>query len=493
MKHNFVPHSNIQPANSLSHASSKNHPALLKYIALFTLGISTFLSGCSFQQYQPKPIDPIAINARLQAKDPDSPQFRQYLIDNGYPVESLPIQHWRLEELVYAALFFSPDLDVARAQWRAAESAKSTASIKSIPTVNSNISHSNQANGDIRPYALGLSIDIPIETANKRGIRIDSATHLSEIAKLEIAQTAWQLRNQITEAFYAYQLNQKLVGLLENEQASRQEIVAIYQKRFSLGAASNSELSSAKLQLLNTQAELSAKQQEKLTLLAKLASNLGLPLSKVQTMNLTDSVAISSPALPSSEIQTSALLNRLDIRIALERYAVAEAKVRLEIAKQYPDLSLTPGYAYEFGDKIWSLGVSGLLSLLDKNKAAITEAAQLREVEAAQFESLQTKVITEADVANSQLNQAKQAVLHQQQLRDQQMLSAQRTQRRFAAGDADRLEMAFSRLETSAAEKNVLLAQGQQLMALTQVENVLQQPILQNGNTPGLIQPASKN
>lgn len=492
MNQSFDALSSNQPDNGLFHAFSKNPQALFKYIVLLTLGLSSCLSGCSFQQYQPKPIDQIAINARLQAKDPSSPQFRQYLLDNGYPDENLPIQRWGLEELVYAALFFNPDLDVARAQWRAAESAKSTAAIRNVPTVNGNIAHSNQANGDIRPYALGLSIDIPIETANKRDIRIDSAAHLSEIAKFEIGQVAWKLRNQITEAFYAYQVNQRLVVLLENELTSRQEIVAIYQKRFNLGAASNSDLGTAKLQLLNTQSELSAKQQEKLTLLAKLASHLGLPLAKVQAMSLVDATFIS-PDLPATDTQTSALLNRLDVRIALERYALAEAKLRLEIARQYPDISLSPGYAYEFGDKIWSLGISGLLSLLDKNKAAINEATQLREVEAAQFEALQTKVISEASIANSQLSQAQQTLLNQQQLLDQQLLSAQRTQRRFAAGDADRLELAFSRLETNAAEKNVLQAQGQQLMALAQLENALQQPLLQAKKSTSAIEPVIKN
>ena len=491
MDQNSPTHPSIQPLNGYPFTFSKIRLVLLKYIILFMLGISFSLSGCSFQQYHAKPINQAAINARLQAKDPSGPQFRQYLIDNGYPTENLPIKRWGLEELVYAALFFNPDLDVARSQWRAAESAKATAAIRNIPTVSGNIAHSNQANGDIRPYALGLSIDIPIETANKRNIRIDSAVHLSEIAKLEIAQAAWQLRNQITETFYAYQLNQKLIGLLESEKTSHLEVVAIYQKRLSLGAASNIELSTAKLQLLTSQSELSAKQQDKLTLLATLASNLGLPLAKVQSMNLAQSFTIKPVVLHSSDMQTSALLNRLDIRIALQRYAVAEEKVRLEIAKQYPDISLNPGYAYEFGDKIWSLGFSGLLSLLNKNKAPLAEAVKLREVEEAKFQALQTKVITEASIANSQLNQAQQSLLNQEQLRDQQLLSVKRTQRRLAAGDADRLEIVFSRLESSAAEKNVLIAQAQQLIALTRLENALQQPLLQADTS--LIQPASKN
>ena len=58
--------------------------------------------------------------------------------------------------------------------------------------------------------------------------------------------------------------------------------------------------------------------------------------------------------MPAAALQTTALLNRLDIRIALEKYAAAESKLKLELAKQYPDLVISPGYAFEFGDNIWS-------------------------------------------------------------------------------------------------------------------------------------------
>ena len=463
---------------------------------VLALSFCVLSSACAFQQYQAKPLDQLAINKRLQDKNPNSPQFQQYLIQNGYPPERLPIQQWGLNDLIYCALFFNPELDVARAQLRAADSAQVTAAERAVPVISGNVAHSNQANGDIRPYALGLSIDIPIETSNKRNIRIDSAKHLSEIAKLDIAQTAWQLRNQIAVIFNEYQFNRKLTSLLEAEQAIRQEIVNIYQRRFSLGAASNGELSIAKLQLQTMQSELTVKQSETLILQAKLASNLGLPFNKVQEMHLVDASAAATSSTKANTLtnaQTAALLNRLDIRIALERYAVAEAKLKLEIARQYPDISINPGYAYEFGDKIWSLGITSLLSILNKNKGAIAEAEQLREVEAAQFEALQAKVMNEASIANSQYAQAQQSLLTQQELRKQQLANAERIQRRFAAGDADRLELTFAKLENIVADKAVLLAQAQQIMTFTQLENTLQESLVEANQSPNLAESSNKH
>ena len=116
----------------------------------------------------------------------------------------------------------------------------------------------------------------------------------------------------------------------------------------------------------------------------------------------------------SEDLQTQALLNRLDIRIALERYAAAEARVKLEIAKQYPDIILTPNYTYEFGNKIWSLGLSGLMTFITKNKMPIAEAKQLREVEATQFEALQNTVIAEVSTAKAKLEQSRQMLQNQE-------------------------------------------------------------------------------
>ena len=48
---------------------------------------------------------------------------------------------------------------------------------------------------------------------------------------------------------------------------------------------------------------------------------------------------------------------------------------------------------------------------------------------------------------------------------------------RLAAGEIDRLELTFSKLEDVIAEKNIALAHFQLKTAINQLENTLQQPI----------------
>jgi len=458
-----------------------NRSSFYKAALLTCLPIA--LSSCGFQEYIAKPIDTAAVAQKINSKRSDDSRFNQFLLNNGYSPEQLPLQKWGLDELTYCALFFHPSLDVARAQWRAAEAAKLSAGERPKPTISGSLAKGNNANNDISPYAYGLSIDIPLETVDKRSIRIENAEHLSQAAKLEIAQTAWRLRNQVAQSLYEYQFNRQLTKLLSEEQARRLEIVDIYQKRINLGESSNIELSTAKLQLQSAVAELNARERNSLVLLSQLASSLGLSVNQLQSMQLAESTntdelaALLATLSVQADVQSSALLNRLDIRAALERYAAAEAKLKLEIAKQYPDISLSPGYTYEFGNKVWSLGLSSLLTLLNKNKAAIAEATVLREVEAAQFEALQTAVIAEANTANAKLAQAKQMLENQKNLLQQQQHNTQRMERRFSSGDIDKLEVTYARLEQTVAEKSVALSRYQLTTSVNELENALQTPL----------------
>src|SRR5204863_2457362 len=101
--------------------------------------------------------------------------------------------------------------------------------------------------------------------------------------------------------------------------------------------------------------------------------------------------------LASDEARQQALLGRPDILAALADYAAAEASLRIEIAKQYPDIHLTPGYQFDQGEHKWSLGIAAELPVLNQNQGPIAEALARREESAARFAALQAKVLAEID------------------------------------------------------------------------------------------------
>ena len=102
-------------------------------------------------------------------------------------------------------------------------------------------------------------------------------------------------------------------------------------------------------------------------------------------------------SLPIAEVRRAALINRFDVRSALAQYAAAEADLRLQIAKQYPDLDIGPGYTYEEKQSYFTLGFSAIIPMFDRNRGPIAEAEAGRLKAAAAFLATQAEVISKSE------------------------------------------------------------------------------------------------
>lgn len=453
------------------------------------LGALAFLSSCTFQTYSPKPLDPAETAAQLQARDPSTAAFQQYLLSNGYTQEQLPIQQWGLPELTLSAFFFHPQLEVARAQWRVMQAAELTAAKRPNPGISGLVERHSEHDG-ISPWLFGLSLDIPLQNTDKRQASIDRAAHLSKAARIEIGQAAWQMRRQLSESWISYHEALQQVKILQDELELRQQINDMLQTRLDAGMLSSVELGSAALLLQRAQQQLLAAQGQIPELRVALANNAGLSPQAFRQLSLAsdpDNSSSNALLLEVSEIeglQETALLNRLDIRAALARYAAAEAKVRREIAGQYPDIVLSPGYSYDQGDRIWSLGFSTLLALLDKNEGPIAEARSLREVEAAQFEALQASVIAELEQAKAGYLAAVEEWEKARQFLDAQQNHTSQLEQQFEAGYSDRLELTTARLSASLARQSTVSAEFKVRRAINRLENLAQRPLQNSIDVP---------
>src|SRR5206468_88698 len=97
--------------------------------------------------------------------------------------------------------------------------------------------------------------------------------------------------------------------------------------------------------------------------------------------------------------QRIGLINRLDVRRGLADYAAAEAELRLEIAKQYPDVHIGPGYQFDQGQNKYAIGVTVELPVFNQNKGPIAEALAHRRQAAAEFVRVQAQAIGQIELA----------------------------------------------------------------------------------------------
>jgi cobalt-zinc-cadmium efflux system outer membrane protein len=443
------------------------------------------LSACATQTYDAKPIESASLESSFAARNLEDAGLRNYMLAQGYPQNALPIKQWGLRELTLAAYYFHPDLNVARAQWQAAQAAEITAGQRPNPGVSGALEHHSKTDGGISPWTYGISLAVPVETAGKRQERMDQVTSLSEAARIEIGQSAWQVRSHLRDSLLEYQAALRRISLLQQEVILHAEILQMLENRLQAGLASSMEVSNTRLQLQKAQHGVEAEKGRAAGLRSSVAAAAGLPssaLDGVQFDNVLPDRGTVGDNLSAQNIQRTGLLNRLDMRSALARYEATEANLRLEIARQYPDITLSPGYLWDQGDVQWSLGLSTILALMNKNEGPIAEARAARELQASQFNALQTRIIGELEQSLINYQAGTERVIKAEHLLAAQQLRTAQTEHQFGAGYADRLELAQARLQALAVEQGVLDAKINAQQALNALEDAVQRPL--DGSAP---------
>ena len=445
--------------------------------------LCSMLTACSLQTYAPAPLDVKEQVSSYLHRNLQSPELEAFL---NLHEETIPTaqQAWPLTALIHSALFLHPDLALAKASYRSTQLAQQQGLRKPLPSISTQIARSNRANGDIDPFGLSLSIDLPIQTNDKQAIRVARLSHLSEIAKLDIAQTAWQIRAGVMQASLALYQQDRQATLLNEEINIRQKILRLLEKRVAYGEANNVSLHQAQQALAQAQHQRNTAQKDLAVFKAKLAQQMGVSAEATSNLNIDHQpfdTALQNKlagSLTQSETQQSAVINHLRLRQALLQYSVAEQALKLEYAKQIPDIVLSPGYAFEFGDSVWSLGFNSLMTLLQKNKVGIAQATQLRDKEVAQFEATQHQVISAAQVALAEYQAASQQHNAYQAIITANQEQALRLQKQFDAGLIGRLDLTLNELSAIQVQQTKLSLEHQLLSAMLRLEAAIQTPVV---------------
>ncbi|HEY5042264.1 MAG TPA: TolC family protein [Verrucomicrobiae bacterium] len=444
----------------------------------FILGIA-LLAGCT--HFQPQPLSPEKTAAQLESRRLDDAGLKKFLEQNlGHELNNWPETNWDLPELTLVAFYFHPGLEVARDQWLVAQAGLKTAGARPNPSVTVTPGYDSQIPGNYSPWLVPVTFDLPIETAGKRGKRIAEAEKIAESARWNFASAAWQIRSGVRASLLDFKIAGQRAELLQQEFAAQTNIVKRLQQRFDAGEISRPELTTAQIALNKTQMDLSNAKSQQSDARSRLAEALGLSAAALDGEQLDfDFSAPDANPLTSADARLVALRSRADILAALADYAAAEDDLRLEIARQYPDLHLGPGYAWNSGnagDNEWSLGLTLELPILDQNQGPIAEAEARRKLAAAKFVELQSQVIGEIDRAV-----AGWCVAEEQLKAGDEMLAAEQQQQKSAqaqleAGAADQLDSLNAQLGLSNAQLAQLDNEAKLQTAFGALEDALQRP-----------------
>jgi len=385
-----------------------------------------------------------------------------------------------LNSLTLAAFYFHPDLAVARAQWQAAQAGALTAGARPNPSVSFSPSYDTQIPNNPSPWIIPVTFDIPIETGGKRAKRIAEAEQAAESARWSFVSAAWQIRTGVRASLLDLGFATRHAELLARQFAAQTNIAGLLQGRFEAGAIAHPELTVAQIALHKTQLDLSDAQSKQADARARLAQSVGVTLAALEGVKLDFSFSDGDPdRLTSAAVRGLALRERADVLGALADYAAAEADLRLQIAKQYPDLHLGPAYAWNNGnasDNQWTLGATLELPLLDQNQGPIAEAEAHRKLAAAKFVALQAQVCAQIDRAVAGVRVAREQLQTGQELLDAEQQQLKSAEAQLQAGAAERLDVLNTQLESASAALIQLDNENKLQSALGALEDAVQSP-----------------
>jgi len=462
-------------------------------IAAFVGAVALAATSC--RRFQPAPLSPADSASALESRSLTDPELRalfEQVLPGGAP--RWPIEKWDLSALTLAALYYNPSLEVACAQWRVAEAGIATAGARPNPTLSITPQYVANAAMGTPSWVVTSALDWPIETGGKRGRRIERAEHLATSARLSLDTAAWKVRANLRARLLDFVAARARVELLTRELEAQHEVVALLEERVQAGAVSVAIVAPERLAELQRVADLADAERQRREAQVRLATAVGVPVRALEGLDVEFPLDTATPDLDrlAPALRREALQTRSDILAALADYGASQSALQLEIARQYPDVRIGPGYEYDQGLNKWStIGVSLELPVLNRNAGPIGEADARRTEAAARFAELQATVVDEIDRALASRDASREALA-----RSEAVLGAERERvdsatRAFAAGASDRLVLRTAEVAYIRAERVHLDAQVRLQQALGDLEAAVQPPlVMESGIERGVGPPA---
>jgi outer membrane protein TolC len=339
---------------------------------------------------------------------------------------------------------------------------------------------------------VGAALVVPLETAGKRELRSARASAAVDVKEWEFATTLWTVRAEIRQACFSWLLARRLAAADAQEIELRAQFLAWVDVKIEYGVASTAD----RLAPLQDLFEAEARRDQDRAALASSATALAGALGISP-----DRFADVQPVIPGLDrlpeptesqmagLRRDAVLNRSDVRGALAAYQATEQDLILEVAKQYPDIAIGPGYTYDQGDDKITLTLDLPIPLLHGQRAAIDVALAERRAAAARFEAAQAGALSDVEaglaryrVSLSTLKSARSAAAAGHR-------AVVAARQRLLAGASDHGEALVAEINAATRDRQVLEALRSAVEALGRIESAVQRPIFP-ASTLGAVRPS---
>ncbi len=350
------------------------------------------LASCA--RYEARPLDPAAHWSQWRERDPGAILPPALTPDTSPDAPFSADDGLTLSEAEQVALVFNPELRIARARIGVRDAFAEHAGLLPDPVLTGDVARIIDSVPNPWMGAGVLGFSIPISG------RLDAARTLAGAERDEAALRAfadeWRVRIELRRAWAEWtqalareqildslvaRLNE-LVGIVDAiEQAG--ELARVQGRLFHIERSTRR----AQLAVAHTDAARAADAVRRIMGLAP-----GAPIDLLPELPRATTKPFGAP-------ETWIAPSHPDILIAEAAYESAERRLDLEVRRQYPDITIGPGFGQEEGNSRVILGLSMPIPIFNANRQAVATAHAERDLARVEYESVLER--READYADA--------------------------------------------------------------------------------------------
>jgi CRISPR system Cascade subunit CasA len=422
--------------------------------------------GATLEKHDAATLDRAAVEARAVAIAPSVPQ---------------PGEGWDRRDYFAAIALYNPQVAVARA---ALASAVAAARAAHAPPAGPTLSLTSEYAHDVTassPWLIGGAVDVPLDIGGRRAARLAVADLATMSARYDLAEALWQARQAVRKALVDRLAAERQRVLLAALQDLRDRQLQAAERRLAAGEIARTEVERIRSDGANVSRRRQDAEAARIAADQALAAAIGVPAAALAGIVPLWS-GFDVPADPLKTVDPAmrhqAILSRADVLKALADYQTAEANLRGEVAKQYPQITVSPGYTWERGLVKIPVSLGLVLPPLDFNRRAIAAAEAARAEAGKRLEAVVAGAAAAVDAAVAEARAARVALVNvrtrERPVADRLARAADRT---LQAGTIDRVDWAAAQAGAAEAALAEIDALARVHAADAALEDALRRPV----------------
>jgi outer membrane protein, heavy metal efflux system len=358
------------------------------------------LAGC--QTYEAEPLDLPSHRAEWLGRDPGAPGVREFAARLAAEGAALarPFElsdGLELREAEAIALFYNPDLRIARLRAGVTAATVENSGLWADPTLAVDTMRILQSVDE--PWKIFASVGFTLPISGRLGAETAraGAEHAAELAR--VASDEWTVRVSLRAAWAEWSAASAKAVATRDFMRRLDRVVGIAEQLRAAGELSASEARPFLVERATRRADLRALEGEVAAGELMIKSLMGL--APTAALTLTPAIGTSTKGGAEGVTPDSPAM-----LVAAAEYEVSERALALEIRKQYPDLTIGPGYASEQDVPEALLSLSLPLPVLNANRQSIAEARARRALARVTFDAAYERLSGQFAVARAKYEAA---------------------------------------------------------------------------------------